>query len=130
WSVEDEADQMTGGVDPTRFIASDVALFSQGTYVSCRGMEEPNRCWYGPYLTPGTNLVSEPWLDAWGRARLFALIPPDGVDGAIPSAPEGAVVIWSSGPDGLDQTGCTNVPLNHDPPCFRDFKKIATGQSS
>lgn len=129
WSIEQTDDRTSGGVDPTRFIASDVALFSQGSYISCQGLAEPQRCWYGPYLQPGRNLVSDPWLDAWGRVRMFSLVPPDGADGAIPSAPEGAVVIWSSGPDGLDQTGCT-PPVSSDPPCIRDIRKIASGQSS
>ena len=108
WSTNDPADAVSGGLDPFPFLTSDTALFSQGRYSPCSDDEPIARCWKGPYLTPGANLASEPWLDAWGRVHIYAIVPPEPLAGSTTCAPDGAVIIWSRGPDGIDGTGCSD----------------------
>lgn len=123
WSAESRRDLATGGVDATAFSNRDVALLKRGRMPAC-DTPPTGKCWKGPYLIGGDSLADEPWVDAWGRYRYFAIIPPEGLPGSVAGEPDGAVVIWSRGPDGADQTGCA------DGGCTRDLSLLAQGKPS
>lgn len=109
WDPSDPMSAASGGVDPTRFGPGDTALHQPpGGLPGCNTGNIGDRCWAGPYLGAGSSLGSPQMLDAWGRPRMFAIIPPVPLGGSVPQVPNGAVVIWSTGADGKDQTGCSD----------------------
>jgi hypothetical protein len=124
-----------GQIDPSPFTTNDKALFSQivGQPGTCTG---PNAGgapppWSGPYLSPGPTMGSPSEFDAWSHVLMFAYIrPPDGFGGGDPSAPNGAIVIWSTGPDGLDQTGCTSTAQGTAANCLLDYSLLVQGKST
>jgi hypothetical protein len=122
-------------IDPGPFTTHDTALFSQivgQPLSSCNGVAAggPAAPWQGPYLTPGPSMGSSSQYDIWGHVLLFAFIrPSDGNGGGVSSAPNGAILIWSAGPDGLDQTGCTMTAAGS-AGCMRNYVSLAAGQPS
>jgi hypothetical protein len=76
----------------------------------------------------GTSLGAPPWLDAWDNPLMYALIPTNDTGAGVSIAPHGAIVLWSVGPDGIDQTGCTAVP-GHAPPCTLSLPDLVAGES-
>lgn len=121
-------------IEPRPVSTTETSLFAVPTnpangepLPTCSGSEGglSNPCWRGPYLTPGGSLGAAPWLDHWGNPMLYAYIrPQDGNGGGVSSAPNGAIVIWSSGPDGIDQTGCSTGA------CALDYSDLAAGKCS
>jgi len=86
-------------------------------------------CWKGPYLSGAATdaLGTTPWLDQWGRQRMYAYIRPnDGQGGGIdrPESQYGLIFIWSTGPDGKDGFACT------DGTCARNINQMAQGLPS
>ncbi len=89
-------------VDGLTFSDADSALFKLPAGVKQCSPEASHNCWNGPYL-PGQSMADASMLDAWGHARLFALVrPADGMGGGARGAPNGSIIIWSAGPDGHD----------------------------
>ncbi len=131
----------TSDVNATPFNSSDVALFTwptaappgmPGQLPQCSPVNVGVLCWGGPYLgqlTSGpTGSAPAALTDAWDNPRMFALIhPSDGGGGGTPSAPNGFVVVWSTGPDGLDSADCYN---GGPPGCTRDLDRLAQGLPS
>jgi hypothetical protein len=111
-------------VDALRFDKTDTALFTLPKNArQCQG-EGSRPCWNGPYL-PGKSLADAAYLDQWGHAAEFMLLRPrDGMGGGNKLAPNGLVVIWSTGPDGKDGFGCSDAS------CVRDSNRMATGTPS
>jgi len=121
---------------PTEFTDNDTALFSTATLgneplPACSGNNKP--CWGGPYLTgggPSMGAMSE--FDTWGHKRLFAILrPDDGFGGSDPSAMGGTIILWSAGPNGIDDTGCNTTDVG--PPqstCMLNYAKLTAGQTS
>jgi len=107
WNPADVMDMASGGVDPTRFTAADTALHRTIGLPQCSPVTLGRVCWGGPYLSSGMSMADPSLRDPWGNVRMFAIIPPVPLAGSVPGVPNGAVVVWSTGPDGLDQTGCT-----------------------
>lgn len=125
WDIAKPKYSSSGGVDPTRFTAADRSLHAQaGGLPLCSVTNIQKACWNGPYMGQGASLGDVEMRDSWGNMRLFAIIPPEPYGGSVPSAKNGAVIIWSSGPDGIDQTGCTNGG------CTWDKAKTARGEPS
>jgi general secretion pathway protein G len=126
WPLDDATWDETLDIDPDEFTTGDTALFIQPTGLEkCSPATVGNRCWSGPYLGEGGSLGAS--LDAWGRPRMVAMIRPyDGTSGGTPSAPRGGVVVWSRGPDGVDDTGCWGGAAG----CTRDIARIAQGLQS
>lgn len=116
WSVADHTQ-----IDPLAFDASDTALFTMPTSLKQCSSTVAKPCWNGPYLE-GKSLDDAAFHDAWGHARLYTLIRPmDGFGGGVQAAPEGAVIVWSAGADGVDGLGCTDAS------CARDWDLLAKG---
>lgn len=108
WDVAKPKYSSSGGVDPTRFTAGDTALHRQaGGLQQCEVHNIQEACWNGPYMGQGNSMGHQDMRDPWGNLRMFAIIPPVPLGGSVPEAKNGAVIIWSTGPDGIDQTGCT-----------------------
>jgi prepilin-type N-terminal cleavage/methylation domain-containing protein len=77
-----------------------------GTMQWCSQVQPGFPCWNGPYMSQGSSMGS--LVDPWGNQYMYSYIRPnDGWGGGIAQAPNGVVVVWSNGPDGIDQTGCT-----------------------
>jgi hypothetical protein len=111
-------------VDGLSFSENDTALFKLPSGVKQCSAEVSHNCWNGPYLQ-GQNLAEASLQDQWGHPRLFALIRPlDGQGGGARTAPSGAIVIWSAGPDGHDGFACTDAT------CARNWERIGQGLSS
>jgi len=110
-------------IDPTEFTSNDTALFALPPgMTACERPRLVQICWDGPYLDAPTpaSLGSPAMFDAWGHPLMFAMIRPDDAFGeGTPAAPRGAVLLWSRGPDGTDQTGCYD-----NPGCLRDIDKL------
>lgn len=124
WRASDPIAAASGGVDPTRFNAGDTALHRTIGLPQCSPLNLDNACWGGPYVSAGSSMADVNMRDPWGNTRMFAIIPPVPLGGSVPGAPNGAVIIWSTGPDGLDQTGCTTGG------CTWNKEATARGQSS
>ena len=129
-------------IDPTRATGNDTALYTlpsippnqnnlngcnssaPGPMCMCNQVQTGYPCWQSPYLSNGGSLGT--YLDPWGNALMYTLVrPSDGWGGGTSFAPNGMVLVWSTGPDGIDQTGCTNGA-----PCGVNWSKLAQGQSS
>jgi hypothetical protein len=130
-------------VEPTEFTDNDVALFKTAKFKdpstsevselpTCSdGATDP--CWKGPYTLAGLgpNMNDKSMLDRWEHKRLFAYIRPfDGAGGGTSASEEGFIVIWSAGPDGLDQTGCQTTDQGAAKDCSIDYSKLVKGESS
>ncbi len=121
-------------INPTQFNSQDTSLFldpidprTGNAMKSCNGVPPgpSNPCWHGPYIGTGASMVDPANLDPWGNALYYALIrPSDSWGGGTAVAPAGFIVVWSAGPDGIDQTGCSNGG------CSFDITKLASGQPS
>jgi hypothetical protein len=108
-----------GGCTPGLSCAVPQCIANQTT----RGSQSP--CWNGPYLSPGSNMGSMPWLDTWGRPRMYAyLAPANGSGGGNIGAPNGLIFIWSRGPDGKDSFTCSDAS------CIFNYTKFDQGQPS
>jgi type II secretory pathway pseudopilin PulG len=90
---------------PSTFAASDTAMHALPSAATpalslCLATNGPlaTPCWGGPYLNLGTSLGDPQVFDVWGNALQYVYVPP----GA--SAPNGVIVVWSSGPDGVNQS--------------------------
>lgn len=128
WNVGEMRYAASGGVDPTSFTSADTALQRQpnvrgGPLQVCNVKNVQEACWNGPYMQ-GNSMGDIEMRDPWGNPRMFAIIPPVPLGGSVPEARNGAVVIWSRGPDGIDQTGCTTGG------CVWNKAKTALGESS
>jgi prepilin-type N-terminal cleavage/methylation domain-containing protein len=92
-------------VAPTKVSATDTALFirplSMASLPICVKSGGPlaTPCWGGPYLSKGSSLNEDWLLDPWGRKLRYAYLPK-----GHSAAPNGIIVVWSTGPDGLDDT--------------------------
>ncbi len=107
------------------FNADDSALFVQPDGLERCSGSVPAPCWSGPYLPDATSMADATMLDAWGRPLMYAFIRPfDGSGGGLASLPWGSIVIWSRGPDGVDQTGCS------DGACTLNLLSLATARST
>jgi hypothetical protein len=108
--------------------------FAQCDSTHTGGASSP--CWNGPYLSingasdTDVSLGQAPWLDAWGRPRMYAYVRPlDGNGGSITAAPNGLVFIWSRGPDGLDGFTCSDGPKDNCPSGY-DINNFVKGLCS
>lgn len=127
-------------IDPTRGTGNDTALYvvptvpsNQNNITGCNGgptmclcsqVQAGYPCWTAPYLSNGGSLGG--YLDPWGNALMYTLVrPSDGWGGGTSFAPSGMVMVWSTGPDGIDQTGCSSGAG-----CGVNWQKLAMGQSS
>jgi prepilin-type N-terminal cleavage/methylation domain-containing protein len=121
-------------INPTQFNPQDTALFSR-PFDPQLGAAEPlcngvppgpsHKCWNGPYVGTGSSMGDVINADPWGNPLYYALIrPSDSWGGGTSVAPAGFIVVWSAGPDGVDQTGCSGGG------CSFDITKLASGQSS
>ncbi len=130
WRAEEGAMGDSPQIDPSPFGLLDTALFKKPEALANCGNSASHPCWKGPYFNPaGPSLASPDLLDAWGNARMFAFIrPPDTLGGGVSSAPDGRVIVWSMGPDGIDQTGCFNTPVAQN--CGRDMDRLVEGMPS
>lgn len=94
-----------GVVGPGVFGAMDTALFTApgtlGTLPACNESGGPigTRCWGGPYLSIGATLGDASGSDKWGRKFRYAYLPK-----GHSAAPNGIIVIWSTGPNGVNET--------------------------
>lgn len=114
-------DPRTSDVTSTSVGSVDTALFSAPAGLPACSASSRGPCWHGPFLDAGSSLGLDPWLDPWGHPIRYALI----AVGSSVAAPQGAVVLWSLGPDGVDELGCTTPALN--PACVIDPEKLAQG---
>ncbi len=91
---------------------------------ACKAVPPGMPCWNAPYLPQaGGSMASA--LDPWGNPYMYAYIRPmDGWGGGVSTAPDGFVIVWSNGPDGIDQTGCSGGA------CAIDYTRLAQGKSS
>jgi hypothetical protein len=112
-------------VAPTTFASADTALFSAPSNLPACSETSRGPCWEGPFLPMGTTLGLNPWLDPWGQPFRFAMVA---ANTGLSSAPQGAIVLWSVGADGLDQTGCT-TPVTGTT-CTVDQSLLSTGAPS
>lgn len=127
WSPAPNADSeikgMAFGSGDTVMQSGDVPIPTSGPpLVRCAAAPPGWPCWNGPYMSQGDmgSLV-----DPWGNQYMFMFIRPnDGYGGGISQAPNGVVMVWSNGPDGIDQTACTTGG------CGFDSIQIAQGLSS
>lgn len=125
WDPANPSDAASGGVDAAAYTASDTALHRAiGGLPGCNAGNFENACWGGPYIGQGASMADISMRDAWGRVRMFSIIPPVGLGGSVPTAQNGAIVVWSTGPDGIDQTGCTGGG------CTMNKAALAQGLSS
>jgi hypothetical protein len=123
-------------LEPGAYTDNDTALFSSATLdtkalPACSAGSKP--CWGGPYMMgvgPAMGSMSE--FDSWGHKRLFAYIRPhDGNGGGTLGNPNGSIIVWSAGPDGLDQTGCSTTDvMSTQPACSLDYDKLVAGKMS
>jgi hypothetical protein len=124
-------------IDGFNFNLADTALFvdpsppNSAAFPRCTmsdGGGSGNPCWNGPYLPvpPGTSLGATPWLDAWHHAIMYMYLEPLGGPrgGGHSQAPNGLIVIWSLGPDGIDGFACT------DGTCSIDYRQVAKSECS
>lgn len=129
WPLDSGFWPMFLDVDPSPFGMGDTALFlPSGGLLQCSSSTGDLPCWGGPYLSWGANVNHMGGqVDPWGNPRYFALfVPTDQGTGGASAAPNGAVVIWSAGADGLDATGCTNMTAS----CTRNINNIVQGLPS
>ncbi len=140
WPYEAGYWDTTQQLDPAPFNLNDTALIapppgpapgSTQDEPQCSSWNIGLRCWGGPYLgkvatyTTLQDQTPPVFIDAWDRPRMYALIrPDDGLGGGTSGAPCGFVVVWSTGPDGLDQTGCTTGA------CVRNLDAVSLGLPS
>jgi hypothetical protein len=118
-------------IEPTQYVMNDTALFSLPVGLTKCGTTVTAPCWNGPYLSGGPSMADHSEADLWGNALFFAYIRPfDGFGGGNNIVPNGAIVIWSIGPDGLDETGCTSTAAGVPANCAYDPGKVGQGQSS
>jgi len=111
-------------IDPAALEDSDTALFVQPSTLQHCGEGVSKPCWNGPYLS-GKSLADAQYLDNWGHRRFATLVrPSDGLGGGTASAPDGIVVIWSAGADGVDGFGCSDAS------CARNWEAIGHGVPS
>jgi prepilin-type N-terminal cleavage/methylation domain-containing protein len=124
-------------VDPRPFNTGDTAMMAPtpppaltppgGTPIqlpSCAAVPPGASCWNAPYMTQGGGSLGNT-LDPWGNPFYYTYVrPPDGWGGGVSTAPNGFILIWSIGPDGVDETGCTNGP------CEVNYSLLAQGKSS
>jgi hypothetical protein len=112
-------------VDAMEFNTNDTALFTKPASLKECSAEAAKPCWAGPYLRGASSLGDPSMHDKWGHPLLVTLMRPfDGNGGGALTAKDGAVLVWSRGPDGKDGYGCI------DGGCLRDDKKVALGQPS
>lgn len=113
-------------VPPRAFTTADTVLASPGIPVvsgsparllRCAVSTAGSPCWNGPYLTGGLGRTPDPW----GNPFMYTYASSAA---GLAGAPNGIVVIWSTGPDGIDQTGCTSGACSFAP------AQIAQGLSS
>lgn len=109
-----------GYLDPIEFAFNDTALYAlpntSPPLQACDTFNIGEVCWAGPYINHvrgGRNLGDQ--IDPWGNKRLVAFYPREHGN---------AVVVISRGPDGIDQTGCT------DGGCTRNVANILQGLPS
>jgi hypothetical protein len=99
---------------PRSFTSADTALLT--TPVANADTQGIDTLWKGSYLwTDIPNM--EGLTDPWGAPLLYTYIrPDDGFGGGVSGLLAGAVIVWSTGPDRLDQTGCStgNCTLHTD----------------
>jgi hypothetical protein len=112
-------------ISPLQLDDHDTALFTMPVSLKHCGDGVTTGCWNGPYLD-GKNLGEDAFHDAWGHSHYVTLIRPfgDGSGGGVQSAPDGVVLLWSAGPDGIDQVGCT------DGSCGMNVNMLAKGLPS
>jgi prepilin-type N-terminal cleavage/methylation domain-containing protein len=94
---------------PAQFTTADTAMVggasggpveADGTtpFPPCQLVPPGSPCFAGPYVN-----AAAPWPNSWGHPLMYAYIPPGATQGGRLS-PAGAIVIWSTGQDGIDQT--------------------------
>jgi len=120
------------------FTTNDTVLFKAPSAVT--GCDDIYGMWDGtvpptqpPYFSGvvATSMASSTMFDAWGNVLLYAYFrPDDGFGYSNPNAPDGAIIIWSTGPDGLDQTGCSTTKKGTPPGCLRNENNLVSGQAS
>jgi type II secretory pathway pseudopilin PulG len=119
-------------IEPRPYNSSDTAMLGGVPPVPsgypalqpCAQVEPGLPCWNGPYVGGDPSSLGAK-KDPWGNPYYYTYLrPSDGWGGGVSSAPNGAVVIWSTGPDGIDQTGCSTGV------CSINYNMIAQGMSS
>jgi hypothetical protein len=125
-----------GQIDAFSFIGFDTAL-NQSVPPTVYGDGDPllacldvwpvsgpaGLCWNGPYVTSFEAMDAV--LDPWGSPLYYTYVRPfDGYGGGVATAPDGFVLVWSVGADGIDQTGCSFGT------CGVDYFQLAQGNSS
>jgi len=133
------APNFSPGVAPTAFTTNDTAMFSANPPPSSMGLPQLPRCrdvtpgmicYNGPYMGRGNSLADDTNKDPWGNPLYFVYLrPDDGFSGGSPQAPGGVVAVWSLGPDGLDQTGCT-ASAKGSAGCAINYALVAQGLPS
>ncbi len=120
-------------IEPRPFRSDDTALMDRSPpsmplgyppIPPCERTAHRKPCWDGPYL-PAVGASMEEAHDPWGHPYMFAYIrPKDGWGGGTSAAPNGFILVWSNGPDGIDQTGCSTGA------CSINYDRMAQGLSS
>ncbi len=104
WNVNSD-----GCFAPESMDSSYDALFKapQGTTACASGTTQANHCWKGPYL-PGDPNIAFGVGDPWGNPYKVFLIANSGSSNACPQwsakTPNGAIVLYSTGSDGTDNS--------------------------
>ena len=83
----------------------------------CESLAFGVSCWSGPYLQADTTFI-----DPWGHPYQYGYVSASSADNS--TLPVGAIVVWSAGPDGIDQTGCSTSA------CSVSLDNLASGHSS